>query len=341
MRVTRNHLDVLVEMESRKMLAVDGYDTDAESLPPLETDVPGFDVPDDIETTPNPGTEDTPEVLADTDAASDFTGAGQTVVILDSGYNTDLVGGQNIVYQYDYVDSDGDAASEGENHGSHVSMATYDEASGVGFIHMRVRDSSLTHSTDQTLGALQWVIDNKDENNIAAVNMSYGGSLEIPDGGLPRYNLAVTDMIDEAYEAGIPVFVAAGNSPGSLNVYTATDGAIGVSATDYDDNLYDWSSTSDNWTDMFGVGHVRYEDANGTVREQYGTSFSSPRAAGVAARLQHGAEWLGGEDLTPDEIVDIMQASANSVNGYSGGGNYSIDGDAAIDYLFDNQSTYI
>ncbi len=123
-----------------------------------------------------------------------LTGAGQSIVIIDTGvdYNhPDLGGGfgagHKVLAGWDFVDNDADPMDT-DGHGTGVAAlaaglpyvyngAKYQGvAPGANIIALRIDDGTFGWSKEAPLAelALQWVIAHRAQYNIVAVNMSFG-----------------------------------------------------------------------------------------------------------------------------------------------------------------------
>lgn len=276
--------------------------------------------------------------------AADFTGDGQTVVVIDDGYS--LAYDQSAtVAEYDFAGlfNDPSARTFGTaSHGSWVAQTVTGEASGVDIVHLKVfSDSGAGASLIDIEEALQAVIANADAYDIAAVNLSLGFGNATEE--------TLTRLSDEfaALDAlGIVSVAAAGNAGASyedgVNVIAADPNVIGVSAVDEAGAFADFSQTSESLTDIAAPGvDVGVETVGGAELAVSGTSFAAPAIAGIAARLDEAALALLGEDLDDEEVLEILQASGSAVEGAPEAEGYRVaDGDAAVEYFLANAEDY-
>ncbi|MEO0482263.1 MAG: S8 family serine peptidase [Planctomycetota bacterium] len=187
--------------------------------------------PNDIEST---GLIRLLEFWQDPQWGDQYTGAGWSTVIIDTGIDLDhpLFGpdsdgdgvADRIVYHYDFADNDDDA-SDFDGHGTNVSSIVAGQAGstlgggaflgtgvapGADIIHLKVFPDAGGGAPFPVIeSALQWVIANADTFNIASVNMSLGTT--------SNFDFAATDepLSDElaALAAlGVITVSSAGNS---------------------------------------------------------------------------------------------------------------------------------
>ena len=120
-----------------------------------------------------------------------------------------------IVFQYDFADGDADAGDV-SGHGSHVSsiIASQDStypgvAPGVDVIHLKVFSDTGQGNFAYLEQALQWVIQNVDTYQIAAVNLSLGDG---QNWSQPVGLYGVADELAALDALGVITVSAAGNS---------------------------------------------------------------------------------------------------------------------------------
>ncbi len=247
-----------------------------------------------------------------------YTGAGQTIVIIDQGISTSYTN-SNVVYSYDFADNDNDAINSGGNHGGQVANVAQNVASGVKIIHLKVFSdgSSVAYSSDIE-EALQWVVANTDAYNITAVNLSLGsGNVQTPT------TWSGSDEYQALDDKGVIVTVASGNSKASysydgVNYMASSESVISVSATNENGEFTSFSQQHKDLTDVAALGeNINVIDNNGIAHSISGTSFSAPTIAGSAAVLQEAAIDLLGHKLTDEEFLDLIQKTGDKVGGYT------------------------
>ena len=326
----------------QERIAEERDDIDAILNPPAPVDVPVEDPVAPESPADAPATDD------DTDwSAADFTGDGKTVVVIDSGWNTEFLGSdERPVDQFDFYSNDGSAQVGNSNdHGSWVDQVVRTVADGVQMIHLKVfPDTSGGAPMSVIDRALDWVIDavRNDDYDISAVNLSLGyGNVTSETASSLSDEFATLD------ELGVFSVVAAGNSGAYGVQYLAADeNTIAVSASTSASDIAGFSQHHHGLTDIFALGQsVRIENEFGGANSVSGTSFAAPYISGIAARLQEAADELIDRQLTDEEFVEILQVSGNDLNGYAGSndpaGYHIADADAAVSYFIDNYGDYM
>lgn len=242
-----------------------------------------------------------------------YDGSNQTIVVIDTGYNSAYKYPGEIVYEYDFADRDESAAAYKNNHGSQVAQIASKEAVGADIIHLKVfGDGAWFAGGNDIQDALQWTIDNAEKYNISAVNMSlgYGNATETSDTFLK-------DEFARLADKGVLVTTAAGNSyqhyGEGVTHFSADVNTIAVSATDQNGDIASWSQHDRKLTDIFAQGdNVAVDNVNGTHNVD-GTSFAAPNIAGKIAVVQEAAEDIVGHKLSKERMVDLMQMTGTSM----------------------------
>lgn len=232
----------------------------------------------------------------------DFTGAGVTVYIIDTGIRfTHQEFGGRAVPGVDEVTAGG-TAEDCNGHGTHVSGtvggATYGVAKGVTLVAVRVLDCSGSGSVSGVIAGVDWVTAN--HATPAVANMSLGGGT----------SSALDDAVRNSIASGVSYAIAAGNgniagiAQDACNTSPArVTEAMTVSATDQTDRKASWANYG-SCVDWFapGVGITSAwdtgDDATNTIS---GTSMATPHTTGVAALYleDHPA-------ATPQEVRDAL-----------------------------------
>ena len=231
--------------------------------------------------------------------AWDFaTGRGVTVAVVDTGIacedhgpyskGTDLLGtpcvaGWNVQAKSEHANDD-------HGHGTHVAgtiaQSTNNGLGGAGvafharLMPVKVLSESGWGTTADVADGIRWAAD----HGAHVINLSLGG---------PRNSTVLQKAIDHALSRGAVVVAAAGNTGGRVQYPGASDGVIGVSATDANDALAAFSSRGDG-VDLAapGVNVTQQTVCNhGKDKcEQFpawsGTSMASPHVAGAAALVE-------------------------------------------------------
>lgn len=278
-------------------------------------------------------------------------GSGFNVAVIDTGLDAshpliqpnftafdDFVYGRTVPYDLD-------------SHGTHVAgiVGARNENIGVapdvGLIGLQVfteipgRSRPGAYLPDQ-VEALNWVLQNHQQYNIVAVNMSLGSGFYTSEAEVP-YNPTLR-LIDQLEQAGVTVVVAAGNEyqfrDNPLNTIPneapnlaapAIYGTLAVGAVWQDSEALGWYSGQQlAGADRLTVFSQRLDAPNmlfapgalinstvprGGFERFPGTSMAAPHVAGVVALMQEAASQFGGRRLAPSEIVSILRSTADII----------------------------
>lgn len=163
-------------------------------------------------------------------------------------------------------------------HGTHVAStvagSTVGIAKGARIIGVKVLGCDGSGSYSGIIQAISWVVSEYQRTGrLSVINMSLGGGS----------SEAVKTAIREAFNAGVYVVVAAGNSNDDACYYSPANApeAITVGATDNSDNKA-WFSNWGSCVDVYAPGACLWAAYPGnTYTSMCGTSMASPIAAGV------------------------------------------------------------
>lgn len=244
----------------------------------------------------------------------EYTGAGQTIVVIDNGYN-DQYRTNDVIYEYDFADGDESSFFHRSNHGSQVSQIVGKTAIDADIINLKVfGDGKFFTDGGAISDSLNWVIDNAETYNITAVNMSLGGgnTTQISDTFLK-------DEFAKLDAKGIFTVIAAGNSythfGEGVTHFAADEKTIAVGATTATDELAWFSQRDKHLMDAAALGQeVAVDNVSGTHFVN-GTSFAAPQVAGAAAVVQEAAEDILGHKLTRERFVDLLQKTGDKIIG--------------------------
>jgi len=212
-------------------------------------------------------------------------GSGINVAVIDTGIDTthpDLDG--NYAGGYDFVNKDSDPQDD-NGHGTHCAGIIAAEDNDIGVIGvapeaslyaLKVLDARGGGSYSDVIAAIQWAVD----HSMRIASMSLGGSF---------YSEALETACKNAYEAGVLLVAAAGNSgnrsgKGDNVTYPARfDSVIAVAATDTRNRRASWSSTGPA-VELAAPGVNIYSTLlNGRYGTMSGTSMACPHVSGAAA----------------------------------------------------------
>jgi subtilisin family serine protease len=286
----------------------------------------------------------TPDADIDIQAAWQITTGepGVVIAVLDTGaafahpdlsssiwVNTDEVAGNGIdddvngyiddVRGWDMLGDDNDP-SDTHGHGTFVSTTAAAPINGLGMagvapqsvvMPIKVCDSGGCPNS-AIIGGMAYAID----NGADVINLSFGGY-----GSPSNPPTAMKSAISEAVSAGIVVVAAAGNdgndNDGALAFYPAgydVDGLIAVAASNNQDALAAFSNFGATSVDLAAPGQ---NVLGGSLPNSWGfgsgTSFSSPKVAGVAALIMAVRP-----DLSAQQVAGVINGTVDLLPGLSG-----------------------
>ena len=260
------------------------------------------------------------------------------VCIIDTGitYNhPDLK--DNYKGGFNFVNNTPDPLDD-NGHGTHVAgtiAAMYNDIGVVGaapkasLYSLKALDNNGSGSYSNIIAAMQWSID----NNMQIVSMSLGGS---------SYSKALEDICNAAYNGGILIAAAAGNSGGDGSkdtvLYPAKfESVIAVAATDQNDQRASFSSCGPevevsapgvSIPSTVPTSGTKYSDPSGYMSLS-GTSMACPHASGTAALVMKKDPNLGNANvrkILSNTSVDLGSPGRDVFYGFG-----RIDAKAAVD----------
>jgi subtilisin len=199
------------------------------------------------------------------------------------------------------------ALTDGNSHGTHVAgtVAALNNTTGVlgvaysaDLYAVKVLDSSGSGTYSGIIQGIEWAV----SNNMDVINMSLGGS---------SGSTALQQACDNAYNSGVLVVAAAGNSgsKGKRNTigYPAKYASVmAVGAVDSSNNRASFSSVGSELEVMApGVNILSSVPGNG-YDSYNGTSMASPHVAGAAALIMAGNPGLSNAQVR-QKLVDTAK----------------------------------
>ena len=270
---------------------------------------------------------------------------GVTVAVIDTGIacenfeqftkasdlaQTKCVEGRNLIKKNGHANDD-------HGHGTHVAgtiaqstnnaLGTAGLAFGAQLMPVKVLSANGWGTTSAVADGIRWAAD----HGAQVINLSLGG---------PRNSAILQRAVDHARAKGAIIVAAAGNSGGKVGYPGASEGVIGVSATDDSDALA-WFSSRGKGVDIAAPGVNVWQQTicdRGRNRCEIfpaynGTSMASPHVAGAAALLVG----LGVNDAK--SVETILAESAKKLEDDSGGGKFGAGLLQAHDAVHDTMRT--
>ena len=229
-----------------------------------------------------------------------------TVAVVDSGVANDheMLVGRVVPTGFDSINNT--SCYDYRGHGTHVAgIIVANTKPNVTIRPYKVLDNSGGGTDTQVYLGIQAAI----EDNVDIINLSLTkkGDSEI-----------LREVITEAYNKGITVVAAAGNSGENIGTTTYTPSSFPevISAVSIDTDKY--KASTSNWgssKDLSAPGvNILSSHLNNTYKVQSGTSMASPFIAAAASYLL-----ARDSTMTPDEVFNTLYASTAR-----GGGSHNI-----------------
>ncbi len=170
---------------------------------------------------------------------------------------------------------------------------------------MTPASSQLREVLSDIIEGIQWAVN----NGMQVANMSFGGSSDVQ---------SMHDALISAYNAGMVLVAAAGNSGGAVGFPAAYPEVIAVSATDINNVIASFSSFGPE-VDLAAPGVSIYSTYKGSAYATLsGTSMAAPHVTGSAALvLNNLVDPLYDADLDgawdPAEVQQKLQDTATDL----------------------------
>lgn len=159
-------------------------------------------------------------------------GEGITVAVIDDGIDSDhaAFGGESgfptsrILGGRDFADNDANPRADcpEQSHGTSVSSIIAGNGGGItgvapeaNLVFLKIQtasDCGGSGLSGDIVGAIDWVVSNKDEFNISVLSMSFGGGSFDSVSSCEQSSAPLSRVLNEAEEAGIIAFAASGNN---------------------------------------------------------------------------------------------------------------------------------
>lgn len=229
-----------------------------------------------------------------------------TVAVIDSGVANDheMLVGRVVPTGFDSINNE--SCYDTRGHGTHVAgIIVANTKSNVTIKPYKVLNNAGAGTDTQVYLGIQAAI----EDNVDIINLSLTkkGDSEI-----------LREVITEAYNQGITVISAAGNSNENIGttIYTPSSfpeviSAVAIDTTRYKSSTSNWGSSKD--LSAPGV-NILSSHLNNTYRVMSGTSMAAPFISAAASYLL-----AADNTLTPDEVFNRLYASTSR-----GGGSHNI-----------------
>ncbi|PWC40609.1 carbohydrate-binding domain-containing protein [Azospirillum sp. TSO35-2] len=251
-------------------------------------------------------------------ANSTYTGAGETVVVIDSGWSATWENAARVVYQHDFANNDGDARNpNADTHGALVTSRILSQAPDVGIIALKVMpDGTTTASGTAIEQALQWVVAHAADYHVVGVNLSLAGG----SAGAETTTILSDELASLAAQR-VLVSAAAGNAGQNgtatdVSYFAADHNTICVTASTGDGALPGWAQRNPGITDLCADGtDIALTDLSGRAVTVNGSSFSTPTVTAAVALAQQEATALRGSALTQDEFLSLAHQTGTPIAG--------------------------
>jgi len=250
---------------------------------------------------------------------SGIQGQGQTIVVIDVGFNLNHTGfgtdanndGVKDVFLRKDLDftTRNNGVNDGYPHGLGTSSVAYNVAKGINILPIQV--STTRNITD----ALNWVSQNQARYGISGVNISLSDATNTASQTPDLFYQNFYKSLGMLEEKGVSVVAAAGNyyryyKQDGANSMASFNNVIGVMSSNSNgttDNLA-LSDFSQRRPDLIAApGYaIPVFGSNNTQSLAAGTSYAAPFITGSIALLQGVAERYMGRRLRPSEMKSLI-----------------------------------
>ena len=253
-----------------------------------------------------------------------YTGKGVVIAVIDTGIDysheelaDSIAGGRSFVdYTPDYKDDNG--------HGTHVAgiitanginNAAKGIAPDAAIFAAKVCDSQGLCYESDIAAAIEYIVNNKDAIKVKILSISLGGAGT--SGKHCDYDY-LAKKVNWAYNNGLLVVAAAGNTRGIVSSPACASKAIAVGAVDKSDNLA-WFSGSGKALDIVAPGVEIYSTwLNNGYASASGTSMAAPHVSATAALiLEKNSSYSLAEikEALYETAIDLGYSSREQGNG--------------------------
>lgn len=289
-----------------------------------------------------------------------LTGDSQTICIIDTGVNyshPDLGGcfGNNtnfsckVIAGYDYVNNDTNPMDD-HFHGTYVSGIVAGNGSIIGvapgakIVAIKVLNSAGSGATDNVKAGIDWCVNNASIFNISVISMSLGcGTFSsYCDDDTTCNSDQIASSINNAIAKNITVVVATGNaalttkiaSPACIrnvtsvgDVYDANVGGITwvgtcTDSTTFADKIVCHCNRNSITTLLAPGALINSSSLVGYVNAG-GTSAAAPHVSGAIALLKQYKKLEKNENLTTNQIKDVLNRTGKNIADSASGLNLS------------------
>jgi thermitase len=251
-----------------------------------------------------------------TAAWEETKGSGDIVIaVIDTGVDLRHPDIKNKILNSgrDFVNDDFDATDD-HGHGTHVAgiaAAETNNSQGIAGVAWNCKVLPVKVVDKDGSGLYSWLIEGitwAADNGAQVINMSLGAD---------AYSDALKEAVKYAYDKGLVLVAAAGNTGESVFYPAAFDDyCLAVAATDYTDSWATWSNVGAQ-IDVAAPGVLilslvptwYWGPSSPPYAFWSGTSMAAPHVAGLAALIKSLKPWL-----KPGEIMNVIRYSADDVN---------------------------